>query len=136
MLVVQGYALDVRDSFGSVEPGWAVKSRKGEPATFQGVTRLPMEGKQAKVLIQWDSGSDRTYEYYAASFGLEITAMTHGQRETLVDLCARYRVEFNPEHYRVIPQSASMMAGWVEGWLGGDESTLYVGVDPDGRSHS
>lgn len=62
-------------------------------------------------------------------------------------MCGDYGVLFNEENYRVIPDDASMMKGYVEGWLGGQDhsgarvsegrkKTIYVGVAPDGSSHT
>ena len=65
--------------------------------------------------------------------------MNMKQRKRLQLLCERYNVEFREPDYIQYPATDSMMAGWVEGWLGGSEcagSTLYVGVSPAGESHS
>jgi hypothetical protein len=78
--------------------------------------------------------------------------MTHAQRDRLWDLCAGYNVPFREDDYYLYPTDRSApqrgigtMPGWVEGWVGGQDGrhetgdhrrTLYVGVDPEGRSHS
>ena len=60
-------------------------------------------------------------------------------------MCGDYEVEFKESDYFVIPQSSSMMKGYAEGWVGGvcydgdtpgTERTIYVGVAPDGSSHT
>lgn len=66
----------------------------------------------------------------------EGTLVTDAQYEKLADLCERYGVPLDLQDYRVIPKSSGWMPGWVEGWVGGEPGTLYVGVDPEGRSHS
>lgn len=62
--------------------------------------------------------------------------MTDAQRETLRALCSRYRVPFRESDYAVSQGGLDSPAGWVEGWVGGVGTTIYVGVDPQGRSHS
>lgn len=70
--------------------------------------------------------------------------MNDAQRQALQRLCERYNVTFDPNHYITYPLDSFMMAGWVEGWVGGPQHngwpdahrTLYVGCDPDGRCHS
>lgn len=73
--------------------------------------------------------------------------MTDAQRARLQDLCERYGVPFNEGDYLVYSANSSMMAGWAEGWVGGnahataerggtEKPTLYVGVSPEGESHS
>lgn len=61
--------------------------------------------------------------------------MTPEQEAKLRLLCERYHVTFNPDHYFQNPEGW-IMPGWVEGWVGGTPSTIYVGVAPDGSSHS
>lgn len=58
------------------------------------------------------------------------------QEAKLRDLCSRYNVTFDPSHYRVYPETSSMMRGWAEGWVGGSSETIFVGVSPEGDSHS
>lgn len=62
--------------------------------------------------------------------------MTDAQREKLRSLCEQYGVTFRETDYRVNPQDSGWMKGWAEGWVGGEPGTLFVGVDPDGSSHS
>lgn len=71
--------------------------------------------------------------------------MTNAQRDKLWDLCAGYNVAFREDDYilHVATIPLSIGAGYVEGWIGGRDGdgttgrkTLYVGVAPDGRSHS
>jgi hypothetical protein len=71
--------------------------------------------------------------------------MTHAQRDKLWDLCAGYNVPFREDDYVLHSTRAaiSIGSGYVEGWIGGRDGdgttgrkTLYVGVAPDGRSHS
>ena len=62
--------------------------------------------------------------------------MTQEQINTLQILCRSYGVAFDPSHYLVYPSDSSMMPGWAEGWVGGSPGTLYVGVSPEGASHS
>lgn len=132
---VQGKLRVVSNEQGRViHSGWLVKSRRGEEASFRVATRATTESKDGMVVIEWPSGL--ATEYYARVWGLTVTDMTDAQEEKLRDLCERYGVEYDPEHYRLYPSNASMMAGWVEGWIGGQPGTIYVGVDRDGSSHS
>lgn len=72
--------------------------------------------------------------------------MTPAQEQRLRQLCANYNVEFDPSDYIEYPPDSFMMPGWVEGWVGGVERgpdgfkprkhTIYVGVSPEGDSHS
>lgn len=79
--------------------------------------------------------------------------MTDQQRETLRNLCERYHTEFREDDYK---PRFDLPDGYVGGWVGGldhgmvrelDEygwgewhrtgiTTIYVGVDPDGRASS
>jgi hypothetical protein len=57
----------------------------------------------------------------------------------LADLCRRYRVSFDPAHYRTWALDAVMTKGFAEGWVGGPDQagkTIMVGVEPNGDSHS
>jgi hypothetical protein len=70
--------------------------------------------------------------------------MTTKQRDKLWALCGDYNVPFRESDYVVYPN------GMVEGWVGGNEyaskltggaesrgkKTIYVGVEPNGDSHS
>ena len=58
------------------------------------------------------------------------------QEAKLRNLCDRYNVEFSPAHYVVHPSTSSMMASWAEGWVGGSPGTIFIGVSPEGDSHS
>ncbi len=58
------------------------------------------------------------------------------QEAKLRQLCEVYRVDYDPDHYFVYPPTSAMMANWCEGWIGGQEGTLYIGVSPEGHSHS
>lgn len=67
--------------------------------------------------------------------------LTEAQEATLRKLCERYHVGFDPSHYMVWSDTAVMMPGWAEGWVGGYEHqtrshTIYVGVSPEGEAHS
>jgi len=73
--------------------------------------------------------------------------MNEAQRNKLWDMCGRYGVPFREDDYMVYSESSSMMAGWAEGWIGGnthatadrggtDKPTIYVGVSPQGDSHT
>lgn len=73
----------------------------------------------------------------------EDNGMTMAQQAKLYLLCQRYEVEYDPQHYYVYPKGQPWMDGWAEGWVGGidhmkgtEHPTIYVGVDPLGRSHS
>lgn len=62
--------------------------------------------------------------------------MTEAQRNKLWETCGRYNVPFREDDYQLNSLDSSFMPGWVEGWIGGVETTIYLGVDPEGRSHS
>lgn len=63
--------------------------------------------------------------------------MTDAQREKLWALCGRYDVPFREDDYVHNSKESAFMPGWVEGWVGGEPNlTIYVGVAPDGSSHS
>ena len=71
--------------------------------------------------------------------------MTRAQRDRLWDMCGNYGVPFNEEHYFVDQDN-----GYAEGWVGGRDyasrpndpkegwgkTTIYVGVSPEGDSHT
>lgn len=61
------------------------------------------------------------------------THLTPQQDERLRVLCERYHVEFDPQHYYA---AFDLPEGWVQGWIGGQPGTLFVGVSPEGDSHS
>lgn len=81
-------------------------------------------------------GPDLVYWPEPTERATVMAEMTPAQEEKLRFLCDRYSVSFDPAHYMIYPETSSMMRGWAEGWVGGSEGTLYVGVDPEGRSHS
>lgn len=59
---------------------------------------------------------------------------TLAQFMKLYNLCQRYHVEFRFGDYTPTPFGESYM---VEGWVGGKAArALYVGVEPNGDSHS
>lgn len=55
--------------------------------------------------------------------------MTVAQRDRLQELCRNYRVDFKEENYT---KQFDLPEGWVAGWVG----PIYVGVSPQGDSHS
>ena len=62
--------------------------------------------------------------------------MTVLQYRKLRDLCHRYKVLFDPADY--VP-TFDLPSDWVAGWVGGNTKagkTIYVGVSPEGDSHS
>lgn len=62
--------------------------------------------------------------------------MTRPQELALIQLCGRFGVEFKAEDYIVYPDTSPIMPGYAEGWLGGVNTTLFVGCDRDGRISS
>jgi hypothetical protein len=70
--------------------------------------------------------------------------MTDAQRDKLWDLCGRYGVPFREDDY--FPTRFSSSAPLMfEGWIGGTfyngtfpdkRRTIYIGVEPNGDSHS
>ena len=73
--------------------------------------------------------------------------LTIAQRNSLKDISTRYGVEFRESDYFIYALDATMMAGWAEGWVGGNDHapnhlggsakpTIYVGVSPEGQIHS
>jgi hypothetical protein len=83
----------------------------------------------AKVRSQTRSGKHWTGE-------ARIPRMTYAQRDRLWEMCGNYGVHFDEKHYQVNLLTSNMMPGWVEGWIGGEPGTIYVGVSPEGESHS
>lgn len=64
-----------------------------------------------------------------------VPRMTNAQRDRLWELCGQYDVSFRETDY------FNDSSGMVEGWIGGrphagESTTLYVGVEPNGQSHS
>jgi hypothetical protein len=72
------------------------------------------------------------------------TNMTKEQFDKLLISCERWRVNMAISDYFVYQSNSSMMAGWAEGWVGGIAydgtgpmgKTIYLGVSPEGDSHS
>lgn len=57
------------------------------------------------------------------------------QMAALYNLCLRYKVPFRFKDYWSYSYEGSGDY-MVEGWLGGDTSTIYIGCLPDGSTHS
>ena len=73
------------------------------------------------------------------------STMTQEQFDKLSVLCERFHVSMAITDYFVYSQDSSMMPGYAEGWVGGPNhngglidkhKTIYVGVEPNGDSHS
>lgn len=68
--------------------------------------------------------------------------MTEAQVQALGALCARYQVDFKPEHYHPAHGGIdSLPEGWYAGWAGGLEiqatrRTVYCGVSPEGSIYT
>jgi hypothetical protein len=75
--------------------------------------------------------------------------MSQAQRNKLWELCGRYNVPFREDDYTRPGISPMSPPGYVEGWVGGfhhsdighkgygdERQTIYVGVSPEGESHS
>jgi hypothetical protein len=69
--------------------------------------------------------------------------MTTAQMLTLWRLCGGYNVPFKEDDYLLLSADSAFTPGYVEGWIGGSlhaagnpKSTIYVGVDPQGRANS
>lgn len=63
--------------------------------------------------------------------------MTDAQRDKLWDLCGRYNVAFREDDYQIMaPDSIFGPPNWAQGWVGGKVGTIFVGVSPEGDSHS
>jgi len=69
----------------------------------------------------------------AARAERDLATMTDAQARTLIDLCTRYRVTFDPNDYRT---QFDLPSGYVGGWVGGEPGTIYVGCAPDGAISS
>lgn len=96
-------------------------------------------GAQPKQVV-WKQEPYEMQETWTTADGKQ--RMTTKQRDALWELCGRYNVPFRETDYRLIASGASLMGGYVEGWVGGREhngdwgetkATVYVGVSPDGR---
>lgn len=118
------------DGFG--EPPVEVAGPVGEVAYWDVENGYqPPEGSPTPV-------ADRQREY--ASRPVEPKPrMTDAQRDKLWELCGRYNVPFREDDYYF---PTDLPDGWVSGWVGGwfpgsdRKKTIYVGVDPEGRSSS
>lgn len=76
------------------------------------------------------------YDCIAIDRNLLDTNMTQEQFDKLSDLCNRYNVKMSLRDYH---PDFSLPAGWFAGWVGGDDQvnkTIFVGVSPQGDSHS
>lgn len=72
--------------------------------------------------------------------------MTTKQRDKLWAACGNYGVPFREDDYRIqTEETFGTPSGWIEGWIGGIScspgggsyrKTIYVGVEPNGDSHS
>lgn len=65
--------------------------------------------------------------------------LTQQQYDKLQLSCERWNVPFDPTHYRTWSLDAVMTKGFAEGWVGGPDQagkTIYLGVEPNGDSHS
>lgn len=63
------------------------------------------------------------------------------QETALYAICARYNVEYNPDHYHPTGILDGLPEGYYAGWVGGwqiqkTHPTLYIGVSPEGRISS
>lgn len=76
-----------------------------------------------------DELRDKAIEHADSGWTLE-------QLHKVETLCHRYTAKFRYSDYRRYPDDASMMKGYVEGWIGGQQTTIFVGVEPNGDSHS
>jgi hypothetical protein len=64
--------------------------------------------------------------------------LTEAQETSLQDICGRYRVGYDPDHYH---HTFDLPEAYVAGWVGGrdiqaEHPTIYCGVDPEGRISS
>lgn len=71
--------------------------------------------------------------------------LNEAQEASLRQLCDRYEVEYQADHYTVWPEDSFIMPGYAEGWIGGPDHakdcgtgavTIYVGVSPTGEVSS
>ena len=64
---------------------------------------------------------------------------TQAQYDKLELSCALWNVPFDPTHYRTISATSYFTPGFAEGWVGGPDQagkTIFLGVEPNGDSHS
>ena len=58
---------------GYLTAGTPVTSFRGEPAIFQYISRAPVPGKSAKVVVSWTTADDdHGFEYYAQVFNIRV----------------------------------------------------------------
>lgn len=79
-----------------------------------------------------------TYPTYPLP-GWQAQPLTQEQYDKLKMSCERWKVPFDPAHYRTWSTTATFTPGFAEGWVGGNDyagKTIYLGVEPGGRSHS
>ncbi len=62
-----------------IAPGDTVLSFRGEAFTFVGVSRPPLPGKSAKVIVAHQDVPGATREYYDSVFGLNVEALPEGR---------------------------------------------------------
>lgn len=79
------------------------------------------------------AATSETYRASLAAAGV-FSGPDPAQEAALSDLCARYGVTYDPDHYK--PQF-DLPKGYVAGWVGGpDARKLYVGCSPEGAVSS
>lgn len=61
---------------GYLITGAPLVSFRGEPATFQYVSRAAIPGKSAKIVVTWTDGSEG--EYYAQVFNVRVAQWVEG----------------------------------------------------------
>lgn len=79
------------------------------------------------------------HDVIAINHDLLRTKMTQEQFDKLSSLCNRYHAEMRISDYHVRQPDSVFTPGWVESWVGGEScanKTIFVGVAPDGASHS
>lgn len=59
--------------------------------------------------------------------------MTNKQKNAINDICKRFGVPFNTNHWHQAGMLDGLPVGYVCGWVG---DKIYVGVSPDGRISS
>lgn len=96
---------------------------------------------EGSVVVPGDETSDhqrKAQSCLRGRRGTSLSGMNPIQRRALSRLCFQYGVEFKESDYFVYPRTSSKMAGWAEGWIGGNDGRkLYVRCDPrTGQVHS
>lgn len=91
------------------------------------------------VLDHYDTVPEALKQY----LDFEDNGLNMEQQAKLKDLCSRYGVMYDAQDYYVYPPGQPWMPSWAEGWVGGinhkagtEHPTIYVGVSPEGNSHS